>query len=89
MLEDRIRDDNVMSEYYFFNEIKKVQGIEKWFKQTFKGVVYLEHTAPVTFTIDRVTYTIRYIAETDIIYTIKLYGKNENIRSYHNTIREK
>lgn len=78
-----------MSEYYFFNEIKKVQGIEKWFKQTFKGVVYLEHTAPVTFTIDHVTYAIRYNQESDYIYTIKLHGHNTNIRGYHADIRNR
>ena len=78
-----------MSEYYFFNEIKKVRDIEQWFKRTFNGIVYLEHTTPVTFTIDNVTYTIRYVSETDTIYTIKLYGNNKNIRPYHDSIRKK
>jgi hypothetical protein len=78
-----------MSEYYFFNEVKKVQEIDKWFKRNFRDIVYLEHTAPVTFTIDRVTYATRYAEESGVIYTVKLYGEERDIRPYHNTIREK
>ena len=49
----------------------------------------LEHTAPVTFSIDWITYTIRYDEEKKRIYTIKLYGKENNIRPYHETVRKK
>ncbi len=76
-----------MSEYYFFNDIKKVRDIEKWFKRNYPRIVYLEHTAPVTFTIDRVTYTTRN--DDGYIYTMKLYGDNKNIKGYHVTIRDK
>ena len=61
-----------MSEYYFFNGVKKIFEIEKWFKRSFHEIVYLEHTAPVTFTIDKVTYTVRYTEEENLIYTINL-----------------
>lgn len=78
-----------MSEYYFFNDIKKVRDIEKWFKRNYPGIVYLEHTAPVTFTIDYVTYATRYSDESGYIYTIKLYGSDKNIKGYHTAIRGK
>ena len=78
-----------MSEYYFFDEVKKVFEIEKWFKRSFSEIVYLEHTAPVTFTIDRVTYAVRYTEKENLIYTIKLYGSDGDIKSYHKTIRKR
>ena len=78
-----------MSKYYFFNSLTKVFRIGAWFYNELGDVAYLNNVSPVVFTIDNVTYTIRYIAETDIIYTIKLYGNNKNIKPYHNTIREK
>ena len=78
-----------MSEYYFFNGVKKIFEIEKWFKRSFHEILYLEHTAPVTFTIDKVTYTVRYTEEENLIYTIKLYGNDCDIRSYHKTVRKR
>ena len=78
-----------MSEYYFFNSVKKSQEIEQWFQKNLRGIVFLEHTAPVTFTIDHVTYAIRYNQENDYIYTIKLHGHNTNIRGYHADIRNR
>ena len=77
-----------MSEYYFFNEVKKVQEIDRWFKRNFRDIVYLEHTAPVTFTIDNVTYAIRQ-DEGGVIFTIKLYGEDKDVRTYHINIRKK
>ena len=77
-----------MSEYYFFNEVKKVQEIEKWFRRNFRDIVYLEHTAPVTFSIDNVTYATRQ-DERGVIFTIKLYGKDKDMRTYHNNIRKR
>ena len=76
-----------MSEYYFFNDIKTSYKIEKWFMSTFHGTVILEHSAPIIFTIDNTTYTIRFVNETQTIYCIKLYG--EDIRPYHKSIIEK
>ena len=78
-----------MSEYYFFNEIKEIKEIDRWFRDNFSEIVRLEHTAPVTFSIDSITYTIRYDEEKKRIYTIKLYGKENNIRPYHETVRKK
>ncbi len=78
-----------MSEYYFFNEIKEIKERDRWFRDNFSEIVRLEHTAPVTFSIDWITYTIRYDEEKKRIYTIKLYGKENNIRPYHETVRKK
>ena len=77
-----------MSEYYFFSGVKKVQEIEQWFKKTYNGIVYLEHTAPVTFTIDNVTYAIRQ-DERGVVFTIKLYGEDKDVRNYHINIRKR
>ena len=60
-----------MSEYYFFNGVKKIFEIERWFKRSFHEIVYLEHTAPVTFTIDKVTYAVRYSEVENLIYTVR------------------
>ena len=76
-----------MSEYYFFNDINISFKIENWFMSNFHGTVLLEHSAPITFTIDYTTYTIRFVHETQIIYCIKLYG--EDIRPYHRNIIKK
>lgn len=78
-----------MSEYYFFNEVKKVQEIDKWFKNNLNGIALLEHTAPVTFTIDNVTYATRFNQESDYIYTVKIYGEDKDIGSYHLDIRNR
>ena len=76
-----------MSEYYFFYDVKKSYKIEKWFMSNFHGTVTLEHSAPITFTIDNTTYTIRFVEESQTIYCIKLYGADE--RPYHKPIIEK
>ena len=73
-----------MSEYYFFNDVKISYKIEKWFMSNFHGTVILEHSAPITFTIDNTTYTIRFVEDSQTIYCIKLYGGD--IRPYHNSI---
>ena len=78
-----------MSEYYFFNEIKEIKEIDRQFRDNFSEIVRLEHTAPVTFSIDWITYTIRYDEEKKRIYAIKLYGNENNIRPYHETVRKK
>lgn len=77
----------IMSEYYFFHDVKTSYKIEKWFMSNFHGTVILEHSAPITFTIDNTTYTIRFVNETQTIYCIKLYGGD--IRPYHKSIIEK
>jgi hypothetical protein len=51
--------------------------------------VGLLHTAPVTFTIDRVTCTIRYNQESNYIYTIELNVEDKDIRGYHSNIRNR
>lgn len=76
-----------MSEYYFFHNIKISNKIEKWFMGNFHGTVILEHSAPITFTIDDTTYTVRYTKVTQTIYCIKLYGGDT--KPYHKSIIEK
>ena len=76
-----------MSEYYFFHGVKTSKKKKKWFISNFHGTVILEHSAPITFTIDNTTYTIRYVEDTNTIYCIKLYG--EDIKPYHKSIIEK
>ena len=76
-----------MSEYYFFYDVQISFKIEKWFISNFHGTVILEHSAPITFTIDNTIYTIRFVPESQTIYCIKLYGGDT--RPYHNNIINK
>ena len=74
-----------MSEYYFFHDKVICNKIEKWFTDTFHGTVILEHSKPVIFTVDDVTYTAKRLESS--VYCVKLYGGT--IKPYHNFIIDK
>ena len=71
--------------YYFFKGIRKIEKINEWFEYVFSKNprILLVHTAPVTYNIDKTTYTIRYKEKWDLIYCIKLHGVTSYIEHSH------
>lgn len=69
-------------------ELKKVQEVKQWLKEIYNVIVYLESMAPVTFTINNMTYAIQQ-DEREVIFTIKLYGEEKDMRTYRINIRKK
>ena len=70
-----------MERYYFFGDITNIRKIEKWFEKNTKDRVILEYCIPVTFTINKTTYSTKYVEESDYIYCDRLHG--EEIRESH------
>lgn len=72
-----------MHEYYFFSDTRKRKRIEKWFMHNLQSTAVLKSFAPVTFTLDGVTYTVRYLKESEKVYCKRLYGGT--VKPYHFT----
>ena len=64
-----------MERYYFFLFFTNFRKIETWFEKNTKYRAVLEHCVPVTFTISKTTYSIKYVEESDYIYCDRLHGE--------------
>ena len=66
---------------YFLDGLRSINEIWKWFEKELKDRAVLEYTIPVTFSISKTTYRVKYVEESDYIYCERLHG--EEVKESH------